>query len=1113
MTLDDATLRQIEAANPAASTWLSANAGSGKTRVLTDRVARLLLGRVSPQNILCLTYTKAAASEMQNRLFKTLGAWSMLSDDELTEDLARLGVSDTGDLENARTLFARAIETPGGLRIQTIHSFCASLLRRFPLEAGVSPGFSEVEDRAAKLLQMEIVEEIADGPDAPVLNGVARHYTGDDFSKLTGEVVSKRGHFTTNATVDDIWKSHDLPAGFDQSDLQAAIFAGGEAALIADLIDILRESDKSTDNKAAERLVTLDFVNPGSPEIEGLISLFLFGESAKAPFAAKTASFPTKAARAAHPDVMAQLDEFMIRVEVGRELRNSLYSSEKSLALHNFASVFLAEYQRRKDQRGWLDFDDLITRASALLTDPAVAQWVLFRLDGGIDHILVDEAQDTSPQQWKIIELLAQEFSAGQGAHDDTERTIFVVGDTKQSIYSFQGADPREFDKMRRHFETGLESVGETLHERALEHSFRSSPAILDLVDATFADTSGEHFGTAHHQAYHVDMPGRVDLWPVVPKSDATDDKHWYDATDLLTASDHRVVLARAIAAKMKHLVETESIPAKNGGFRRVEYGDFLILVQRRTGIFPEIIRACKALDLPIAGADRLKIGGELAVQDLTALMSFLVTPGDDLSLAAVLRSPLFGLTEAQLYDLAHSRHEPRLWPALTRRKDDFAQAHDILFTLRNQADFLSPYELLERVLTRFEGRIKLLARLGPEAEEGIDAMLGQALNYERSETPSLTGFLTWLEIEEVEVKRQADNAGNQIRVMTTHGAKGLESPIVILPDTGDVVAQQRNEIVVRNDAPAVWKPAAEFRTAPVREILAHARSTQEEERERLLYVALTRAEKWLIVCACGDISAKGNSWYNRIAAGMDAVGTQEYEQPTGSGRRLQHGDWRPAQYDQKPSDASAPILPGWAKTPAAIPVRVIEPISPSNLNGAKVLPSDYSETDEEAAMRRGSMVHLLLEHLPDHPPADWPTLADALVGPDTPPDVLAEATQVLSDLTLAAVFAPDTLPEVDISANLPTLSGQRMRGIIDRLVISSDKVLIVDFKSNQLVPDSPGQVPSGLLAQMGAYLEAVEQIYPSHQIDTAILWTRTASLMALPHDIVRSALSTSTTS
>ena len=250
----------------------------------------------------------------------------------------------------------------------------------------------------------------------------------------------------------------------------------------------------------------------------------------------------------------------------------------------------------------------------------------------------------------------------------------------------------------------------------------------------------------------------------MIAKEKEPEQKEWFDPTDKPAANDHRVVLAKTIAEQIKYLEKSGSIPDETGGFRNVRHGDFLILVQRRSVLFHEIIRACKSLGLPIAGADRLKIGAELAVKDLTALLSFLVTPVDDLSLAAVLRSPLFGLSEADLFDLAHHRHEPNLWPALTRRRDEFPEIHETLSALRNQVDFLSPYDLLEKILTRHDGRRKLLARLGDEAEDGIDAMLTQAIEYERSETPSLTGFLTWLEVDAVEIKRQPDSAGDRIR-------------------------------------------------------------------------------------------------------------------------------------------------------------------------------------------------------------------------------------------------------------------------------------------------------------------------------------------------------------
>jgi len=448
---NEASERQVQAARPNASTWLAANAGSGKTRVLTDRVARLLLSGVEPQHILCLTYTKAAASEMQNRLFLRLGAWAMRADVELAGELRELGAENTTDADNlaqARTLFARALETPGGLKIQTIHSFCASLLRRFPLEARVSPQFSEMEDRAAALLKAEIVEDFAGGPEADVIDAVARHITDADFNGLTNAVTQNRNAFASPLSRGDLLGVFDLPPDFDQNRLTRAVYLGGEEDVLHRLRAVL-VTGGTMDQKAAATLANIAI--PTLADLARLEAVFLTGSGAKEPYSAKLGSFPTKALREANADLMTELEPFMARVEAARQQRLGLAAVEKSIALHDFAALFLPEYEHRKQLRGWLDFDDLILKARQLLNDPAVAAWVLYRLDGGIDHILVDEAQDTSPHQWEVIQSLAEEFLSGEGARERT-RTIFAVGDEKQSIFSFQGADPARFAEMREYF-------------------------------------------------------------------------------------------------------------------------------------------------------------------------------------------------------------------------------------------------------------------------------------------------------------------------------------------------------------------------------------------------------------------------------------------------------------------------------------------------------------------------------------------------------------------------------------------------------------------------------------------------------------------------------------
>lgn len=1100
--MQSASERQVQAAQPAFSTWLSANAGSGKTRVLTDRVARLLLGGVEPQHILCLTYTKAAATEMQNRLFKRLGEWAMKPDTALRAALSELGEGariDADTLAKARRLFARAIETPGGLRIQTIHSFCASLLRRFPLEAGVSPQFTELDDRTARLLRDEIVEELADTLAPGTVAALARAWTGEDFGSLVQQIVAQRARFSEPLTAETARRLFGLKQGETAETLLADTFLGDESAWMPDVIATMRKGS-TTDAKQAERLAALDFANPSLSTLTELEGLLLYGSGAKKnePFSAKTDSFPTKDTRAALGPLLPKLQDFMRRVESARTTRCALNAMDRALTLHRFAAAFLPLYERRKEQRGWLDFDDLITRASTLLTNPSVAAWVLFRLDGGIDHILVDEAQDTSPEQWRVIESLAAEFTAGSGARD-VDRTLFVVGDKKQSIYSFQGADVAAFDAKQSTFKAKFEAVQRAFQSLELEHSFRSSPAILRVVDETFGDRFPAALGgRSSHIAHWSDLPGRVDLWPLIEKADGKEDDDWRNPVDLITEEHHAARLAAKIAEEIDTLIRAGTAIPDKGETRPVHAGDFLILVQRRSELFQEVIRACKARGLPIAGADRLKLGAELAVKDITALLSFLATPEDDLSLAAVLRSPLCGWTEAELHSLAQPR-TGYLWEELRKRAADFPETHAMLTDLRDQSDYFRPYDLIERLLTRHDARRRLIQRLGPEAEDGIDELLSQALSYESGNVPSLTGFLVWLSTDEVEVKRQTDSEGHRIRVMTVHGAKGLEAPIVILPDTCDRKSNDRDEVVVVNETP-LWRTPADESPPAIAAARAARKEREVEERLRLLYVALTRARTWLIVCGAGEAKQE-EAWYRLVEQGMLAAGSEALP---GGVLRHTFGNW-PANQTRKDVEITLPPLPSWATTPAVTPARPAQPLSPSNLGGPKALPGDG--LDEDTAKARGTALHLLLEHLPMVPHSERADLAATLIpDPTLRAELLAEALANIA--AHPNLFSNATLPEVEITAEL---LGQTMRGTIDRLIVTPDCVTAIDFKTNRTIPARPEDTPDGILRQMGAYAHALSQLYAGRRIETAILWTREARLMPLPPDIVSASLSCTT--
>ncbi len=1115
MTRSAASERQVQAADPVQSTWLSANAGSGKTRVLIDRVARLLLAGTEPQRILCLTYTKAAASEMQNRLFQRLGAWAMLPEPKLREALGELGVEggiDADTLLRARRLFARAIETPGGLKIQTIHSFCAGLLRRFPLEAGISPDFTEMDDRAAKLMRDEIVEELAAGGDVAAVDAIAGIFSGDDLSGLLGTLCRLSDAFSNPLDRAGALGLFGLPADFDAAAGVATAFDGSEPALFAAVVPILGTQSK-TMVELADLLAGLDTAGRPAEAFDALCSVFLYRQSGGGFRAeAKTGTVPTKSAQKAIGPWLEDFQGLMTRVAEALGRLNALAAAEKTLALHRFAAAFLPRYASRKAERGWLDFDDLITRSARLLSDPGVAAWVLFRLDGGIDHILVDEAQDTSPGQWQVVERLADDFTSGESARGQG-RTVFVVGDKKQSIYSFQGADLAAFDAMQSHFATKYAEVGIGFQRLELEHSFRSSDAVLRVVDLTFDERVNRGLGgDPKHLAFHADLPGRVDIWPAIPRADKPEAENWYDPTDILPDEHETVVLARRIAAGIRRMIDAGAcIPTKKG-LKPVDEGDILILVQRRSDLFFEIIRACKSAGLDIAGADRLKIGGELAVKDLGALLRFLATPEDDLSLAAALRSPLFGWSEGMLYELAEGRGDAYLWAALRDRAGAYPETLAMLNDLRDQADFLRPYDLIERMLTRHGGRDRLIARLGPEAEDGIDALLNQALAFEQSDVPSLTGFLVWMETDDVEIKRRLDSASKSIRVMTVHGAKGLEAPIVILPDTAKRRDDPRDEIFLLDGHP-VWKTRADESPAGIAAVRGAMQERQREERMRLLYVAMTRAEVWLIVCGAGDVGEGAESWYSLAAEAVEKAGAVDLATEGGTGRRHEYGAW-PADLPRRPATTEPPVgLPGWSSAGAPAQAGPQAPLSPSALGGAKALPGEEG-LDEETAKRRGTWLHLLLEHLPLWPEADWPAIAAALMatGDDIASSaetetILDEARLVLGSTGMATLLGTGALSEVELTAPLDALGGRIVHGTIDRLLIEADRVLAIDYKSNAVIPARAEDVPDGILRQMGAYAAMLERIYPGRRVETAILWTKSGALMPLPRDIVRDAL------
>ena len=1101
----EADRAQQRAADPARSVWLGANAGSGKTRVLTDRVARLLFGGTPPDRILCLTFTKAAAGEMQNRLFDTLGGWAMASDDALRAALRRLGadttVLDTPDLARARTLFAQAIETPGGLKIQTIHAFCAGLLRRFPLEAGIGPAFREMDDTAARLVRREALDAMAE-------------------EGLLGDLAAAVSDTAVEGFVAGLAKRIDaLGTGADAAALTAAVGAGAappvatpdDLRLCADCLPELRRCTTKNSARQADLIAALP--GAGAP-VDLLAECFLTqkGERRKALMAKAPAT-------ALGEDAMEAVADLADRLVLALGARRAAADLHRQTVLHAFAPAFLSRVAESKARRGWVDFDDQIRLAKRLLCDRRdVAQWVLHKLDGGVEHILVDESQDTSPDQWAIIKAIAAEFGAGEGAHEargGDARTVFVVGDLKQSIYAFQGAEPERLDDERAALSRLLEASPAPLEDdHRLLHSFRSSPLILDLVDrlAEGAPKGGMGADVAH-RAFHALKPGRVDLWDVMEDDARADDPEWWEPLDAPAPGKAGPRLAAAVADRIASMIAGRVPIETRDGRRPVAPGDVLILMRSRKPLYHQIVAALKARGLPLAGADQIDLAAEIGVQDLLSLLRWTATPEDDLSLAEVLRSPLGGLDEDALFRLAHGR-AGRLWPAL--RAAGPPEVVAMLSDCLRRADFLRPYEMLQRVLIRHDGMRRLIARLGEEAREGIEVLLAQALAFEALEVPGLTAFLEWLAASDVKVKRQTGSGA--IRVMTVHGAKGLEAPVVVLPDCSADWNAQTEPLAEAEDGTVVWM-ASEAEMGPALRAVQEARKDRRDrERERLLYVAATRAESWLIVAAAKSSGkdGEGRSWWDIVSSAMaDAPDLPPGEGPAG-GRRLETGDWTtPAPGPAAPPPAAAAPF-DWMETdaPAVTPAR--RPLAPSDLGGAKSLAGEHLDViDQDRAKRHGTRVHLLLEHLPGVAPEAREAAARrvlSVLGPvdeDDLEDALDAAGPVLDDPALAWVFAEGTLAEAPFV--LPAEGGRpEVSGTMDRVILGgpgdAGDVWVVDHKTNAVVPGAPEAVPEGLLRQLGAYAAALGAIYPERRVRTAILWTEAPSLMEVPLPLAQAA-------
>jgi ATP-dependent helicase/nuclease subunit A len=1119
---------QARAVAPERSVWLSASAGTGKTQVLSARVLRLLLRPgVKPSQILCLTFTKAGAAEMSERVNAVLARWVRLKPEELGKDLIAIGAPvDPATLDRARTRFAAVLDCPGGgLRIDTIHAFSQWLLAAFPDEAGLIPGARPMEDRDRELLAhqvlagMVVAAEAAD--DRAVLDPL-----GQLSERLGPEGV--RAWLMRCAEAREVWQGTGgwqppmrervlgligLPSDADEAGL-AELCADGtfDCAALERVLAANRAWGTAT---AAKSIAAVEDFLAAS----GLGRVGAAAPMEAALFTQKGDVRSLKSLEKCDPDYAGHAEAVAASLLVLRERQALLALADFLIPALELGRRFALEWEDAKEREGLIDFDDQIRRAAALLTRSDIADWIRYKLDRRFDHILIDEAQDTNQAQWDIIRALTGDFFTGEGQRGDVLRTIFVVGDYKQAIFRFQGTSPENFAIARRHYADLIDALAAGDEDRALldlglGRSYRTAQPVLDFVDRAIGEIGPENFGLDTVPEPHVgdERPGLVTLWhPVSAHLDDGEGGQDEDGPEDWLSEPERA-MANRIADQVKAWLD-EGFPLVKGEPRNAGPGDIMVLVRKRRELAGLIVARLHAAGVPVAGVDRLRLGAPLGVKDLLAALRFAAQPLDDLSLANLLVSPLIGWTQAELLEHGYREKRVRLWDHIRqgtspRQQETTARLLDLL----RRADYEPPQALLHWLLVGpWQGRKALVARLGREVNDPIDELLNAANAYVGTHTPSLVGFLAWFDAGEGELKREADGGGGLVRVMTVHGSKGLQAPIVILADAaGNPDASPARNLSLEEELPGgggrtVPLPPLRKEEKAGRVLTAEetVRAAERQEHWRLLYVAMTRAEEALFIggaLAKRETEPAPDSWYARLEP---LIGGDELADPIWGARR----DWG-RRADKVPRaqprlETPPQALPAWAATPVGEEPRPPRPLAPSSAGTDRAADPPLAPEVARLAARRGVLIHRLLERLPDVAPERREEAGHAWLarqGRDLEPgerdEILASALGVLAEPAFASVFSPAALAEIPLAATVNRLV---IAGTADRLLIEADSVTVVDFKTARRPPSSLAEMPESTLRQMAAYAAALQVIYPGREIRAAVLYTHAPALIAIP--------------
>ncbi|MEM6811236.1 MAG: double-strand break repair helicase AddA [Pseudomonadota bacterium] len=1143
----DPNVRQNQASNPTSSVWVSASAGSGKTKVLTDRILRLLLPHANdpfgcdPSKILAITFTKAAANEMAVRIQNILSDWATIPEEKLKENLESLLAKPPSQkqINTARKLFADILDVPGGLKIMTIHSFCQSILGRFPLEAGLSPNFQAVDENESSIVLKQAIKKTLQkargekgSPLSQSLTQLALFQNESQFEDLIQKLMSERrqvkdilknnfgleGLYTnlyaqfdipTDTTTKNLYQEFCNPRNFDEQGLRL-------------LVKALAEASKSFQREAITIQAWLDCEEQKRiQKLSEYKKAFLTNDNNI------RKRWINKNILDTQPELQNYFENEALRLQKLEQDAKEIQVIHLTTDLFRIGSSILEEYENLKSFKGILDYDDLILKTLALLkgeTDQLsnldTTPWIRYKLDQGIDHILLDEAQDTNPEQWEIIRSLSDDFFD----HNDqeTSRTLFVVGDEKQSIYSFQRASPEKFNQMRLWFSEKIKDANKPFNAIDFITSFRSTPTILNFVDRAFQGDlqKGVSDTIIHHESSSTrrTQPGIVELWPLFEEEKLDAEDPWKPPTEIIESQSSATKMANYIAVKIQSWIKEKRVLYSYD--RPVEPKDILILVRSRTAFMTQLVRSLKQKDIPVSGVDRMQINNEIVVEDLMAAAQFGLLPNDDLTLACLLKSPFIGISEEILFELSYCR-KSSLWSQI--KQSEHKEIYSWLNTLITKASKALPYEFFSWLLENpcpantISGLHAIQSRLGEEAIDPLDEFLSIALKAPQNNLSHLQEFLVHQQNRDQEIKRELEDAGNMVRIMTVHGAKGLQAPIVILPDTIRNASSVKKERILwpqkTNKSVPYFFPRSDLVPQSCQNAYQKLDDLQHQEYRRLFYVATTRAESELYIGGYkGSKKPLDESWYHYAQSGFE--NSSDYQEITDS-----HFDSPILQLSNPPSDKPDRVkerqeqvgniveIPEWIyqKMPSEPnPPTPLMPSRPSGSHEEKILSPLVSTKIDENKFKRGNIIHKLLQFVPDNPKDQWEEITQNYLALPShrlsnadQQQILKEVMMVLKSSEFAPIFGKGSKAEVPITGMLDDktlISGQ-----IDRLFVTENDVYIIDYKTNRPPPKDVKDVPKQYLNQMNAYEKTLKKIYPNHDIHKALFWTNEARLMVLP--------------